>query len=73
MGLKGGYTPTQAATDIALAYLRRAYDERVPDIDTYARTAAERRIIKRAIARLHNHMLDKSKLNGNYIGKETNG
>lgn len=64
MKLNGGYTPRQVAVDIALSWLKAAYDETVSDVQRMASTYPQRRELKISIAKLHNTMLSKSGLDG---------
>jgi len=62
--MKGGLTPKQAATDIALGWLKAAYTEQTADIHSYITTPYEHKLVKDQIAKLHNRLLDKSGLDG---------
>lgn len=68
--LKGGFTPKEAAVDIALGWLAAAYNGVTNDIAQYAGTPGLERDLKRSIAKLHNDLLAKSTLSGLPLDEE---
>jgi len=64
MKLKGNYTPREAALDIAIGWLSNAHAGRTSDLSDYANTDAQTRVLKNAIARLHNRLLNTSQMDG---------
>lgn len=55
-------TPRQFAYDLAIGWLRAAYQGHTGDLADL--TPAQKRDVKEAIAKLHNNLLDKSGLDG---------
>jgi hypothetical protein len=55
-------TPRQFAHDLAIGWLRAAYQGHTSDLDDL--TPAQKRDVKEAIARLHDQLLVKSGLDG---------
>ena len=64
MAMKSGYTPTEAAVDIALGWLRAAFEDDTSDISRYANTETEKKLLRKALAKLHNRLLNKSGMDG---------
>jgi hypothetical protein len=61
------YTPTEAAHDIAMGWLANAFKDKTSDLNDYAgrnATKARMRALRKAIAKLHNFLLDRSGLDG---------
>ena len=55
-------TPRQFAHDLAIGWLRAAYQGHTSDLDDLI--GAHRRDVKEAIAKLHDHLLDRSGMDG---------
>lgn len=70
MRLQGEYTPREAAHDIAIGWLRHAYLDVTNDLNYYAKTPAQKRELKNAIAKLHNRLLSESKLDGMALNED---
>lgn len=68
--IRGGYTPRQAAIDIALGWLTAAYEGKTDDVKQYAHTPGLQRDLRREIARLHNELLDESDLDGTALDED---
>ena len=72
MRLKGGFTPKEMATAIALEALKDAHNNN--DSLTYYMDESpiehpgKAKALKKALATLHNRLLGKSKLDGQFIG-----
>lgn len=62
--LTGEFTPTEAAVSIALGWLSAAYQGSTGDLQHFAQTPGQEKALKKAIASLHNKLLDKSTLDG---------
>lgn len=66
------YTPREVAHDIAIFWLRNAYDERTDDLSNYRLTPGALRNARRQIAKLHNKLLEHSGLEGSPLPEEAN-
>lgn len=55
-------TPRQFAHDVAIGWLRSAYQGHTGDLDDL--TPAQKREVKAAIAKLHDQLLGKARLDG---------
>lgn len=55
-------TPRQTAHSVAIDWLRNAYEGRTSDLDDL--TPAAKRDTRRAIAKLHNQLLEQSRMEG---------
>lgn len=64
----GGYTPREAAHDIAIGWLRNAYNGATADLASYDDRDRYERELKKQIAKLHNRLLRDSGLDGSEIG-----
>ena len=71
MRLKGGYTPREAAIDLACGWLKCAYEGKTGDINNYAGSPAQTKAMRDAVATLHNKLLQKSGLD--MLGKHLIG
>lgn len=61
------FTPKQEAYDIAISWLRNAYEGKTNDIDA---TPARARDIRRQVAKLHNRLMAAGKLDGLPLNEE---
>ena len=59
-------TPRQFAFDLAIGWLRAAYQGHTSDLDDL--TPAQKRDVKEAIAKLHDRLLDQSGMDGLPLG-----
>lgn len=67
MSKKAHYTPREAAHDVAIEALRRAYLD--ADVATqYARTPAQIREFRVSVAKLHDRLLEASGMDGMALG-----
>lgn len=63
-----GYSPKEAAFDIAIGWLKAAHDQITGDVARYSNTPAFERALLPQIAKLHNRLLEQSKLDGLPLG-----
>jgi len=73
---KHGYTPKQAAYDIAIGWLKQAHEGVTADLQYYSRTPDGNasmvfdRELKKQIAKLHDRLLEQSGMDGMCISSD---
>ena len=70
MRTKDNYTPKEEAQNIAMGYLRLAYEGKTADIEEADDRPSVQRGIRRQVAKLHNKLLRDSGMDGLELEEE---
>jgi hypothetical protein len=70
MRTKDGYTPTETACSLTMGWIRAMVANRTADIEDLEMTPSLEAAVRKQLAKIHNRLLDKSKLDGQYLDTE---